>query len=211
MILSKHQINVGDWMNTFIINKVYNIFVQSLELSEVDAIKLRYMLEVIINEILKMMIIFIPFYVLGEGWSYVYCLITLMIIRPMTGGFHIKTFLGCLIFTSCFLGTSMFLIKTVPLEQPLLSFVCFFDLVILVCFAPIVPKQRPRYSEHKMFQSKLISIMIVATTFGLYVISNHPYFTYAVWVITLQCMQLLIAEGGIQYERKIKNTIKSNL
>lgn len=198
-------------MNTLIVNKIYNVFVHSLELSEVDGIKLRYMLEVIINDFLKMAIIFIPFLIIGDVGSYFYCLIAIMIIRPMTGGFHIKTFLGCLVFTSCFIGIAMILIKTIPLHQPLLSIICFFDLVILGCFAPIVPKQRPRYSEHKMFQSKLFSIMVVVIHFGLFVLSNHPYFTYAVWIFTLQCLQLLIAEGGILYERKIKNTIKGNL
>lgn len=198
-------------MNTFIVNKVYNVFIHSLELSEIEKIKLRYMLEVIIGEVLKMIIIFIPFFLLNEVWSYVYCLIAIIIIRPMTGGFHVKTFLGCLTFTGCFLTLSMFFIKTIPLQQPLLSIICFFDLVVLGCFAPIVPKQRPRYSEYKMFQSKLLSIMVVVIHFGLYVLSNHPYFTYAVWVITLQCLQLLFAEGGIIYERKIKNTIKSSL
>lgn len=198
-------------MNTFIVNKVYNIFIHSLELSEVDAIKLRYMLEVIIGEVLKMIIIFVPFFLLDEVWSYVYCLTALFIIRPQTGGFHIKSFWGCLVFSSCFLTLSMLFIKTIPLQQPLLSIICFFDLVILGCFAPIVPKQRPRYSEHKMFQSKLLSIMIVVIHFGLYVLINHPYFTYAVWIITLQCLQLLIAKGGIEYERKIKSTIKSDL
>jgi len=198
-------------MNTFIVNKVYNVFIHSLELSEVEKIKLRYMLEVIIGEVHKMVIIFIPFFLLDEVWAYVYCFTALFIIRPMTGGFHIKSFLGCLTFSSCFLALCMLFVKTIPLQQPLLSIICFFDLVVLGCFAPIVPKQRPQYSEHKMFQSKLQSIMVVVIHFGLYVLSNHPYFTYAVWVITLQCLQLLFAEGGNIYERKIKNTFKNHL
>lgn len=211
LLIFIHKLDVGDWMNTFIINKVYNIFIHSLELSEVEAIKLRYMLEVIINELLKIIILFIPFYLFGEVWSYIYCLIAIVIIRPMTGGFHTKTFLGCLAFSTCFFGISMLLIKTIPLHQPLLAIICIFDLLILMWFAPIVPKQRPKYSEQKMFHSKLLSIVVVVIHFGFYVLSNSPYFLCAVWVITLQCVQLLIASGGIKYERKIKNTIKTHL
>lgn len=198
-------------MNTYLSNKVYDIFIQSLELSKVDAVKLHYMIDIIINEILKMAILFIPFCLFDEVWSYVYCLTALFIIRPMTGGLHTKTFWGCLMFSGCFLALGMLLIKFVPLQQPVLTFICFFDLLVLGCFAPIVPKQRPRYSEKKMFRSKLLSIVVAVLHFGLYVISSSPYFSYAVWIITLQCLQLLIAMGGIQYERKIKNTVKNDL
>jgi accessory gene regulator B len=193
---------------------VYGIFDKTLDLGEVDGIKLKYMLELIINDMLKIIIMFIGFSLLGEGLAFIYCLVSLMLIRCFSGGLHLKTFSGCLIFTTCFLSICIFLHHHIFITLPLLIGLFFFNMFIMVLLTPITPKQRPKYSEKKMLQFKFISIMVVVVNFTFYYVTgNSTYFAYAVWVITLQSIQLLIALGGITYEHKtkIKNATSNDL
>ncbi|PKM52331.1 MAG: hypothetical protein CVV02_02900 [Firmicutes bacterium HGW-Firmicutes-7] len=194
-------------MNTYIINKVYGIFQKTQDLSEVDGIKLKYVLEMIINDVLKTLIMFVGFSLIGEGLAFLYCCLSLMLIRNFSGGLHLKTFFGCLLFTSSFFGLSVFFNNYITLTLPIFVILFFFNMFIMVLLSPITSRQRPEYSEKKKFHFKSMSIMIVIVHFTFYFVSKHPYFTIAIWVYTLQSIQLLITLGGITYEHKknIKN------
>lgn len=200
-------------MNTFIIRKIHALFMATLILNDTDAIKLKYMLEIIINDLLKLTMMFFMFNLFGKAVSFMYCLITVSLIRTFTGGLHFKTFFGCLIFSSCFFSICICFINNVTITLPLLISLYFFIFVTIIFLAPITPSQRPRFSAQKKFQFKLVGVIIVVFHFLLYLtINKNSYFVHSTWVLLFQSIQLLIAYGGIKYEHiktKINNTTKN--
>lgn len=191
-------------MNNILINKIFNVFNSSIALTETEQIKLRYILEVLINEFIKLIAMFIFFTSFGYGLAFIFCFITLMIIRPMTGGFHMKGFWSCFIFSFVFFVSCILLARYVSLIYFLQLMLFTFSMLVYGFFAPIVPKQRPKYPPDKMLRSKIISLTVVILYFLLFNLYGGSFLRYGIWVLVLQAVQLLISLGGTYYEIKQK-------
>lgn len=181
----------------FIVDKLHNYFKSQVSLSEFDCIKLKYILEVILNDLSKIALLFLIFSFLNKQINFIYCLISLIPIRAYTGGIHYKTYTGCLIFSGIFFYISIFLSNHFSTSYFIVMIQIIFSLLIIILLAPITSKNRPSYSKKKILQFKIFSILIVLFHFVMYFSTkNNPYFTNSIWVITIQCIQLLIAKGG---------------
>lgn len=57
-----------------VIDKLHKYFQNEYELSQIDSIKLKYSLELVIGEISKFFILFFLFWVLGKSTDFIYSL-----------------------------------------------------------------------------------------------------------------------------------------
>ncbi|WP_352420139.1 accessory gene regulator B family protein [Proteiniborus sp.] len=195
----------------FLIDKIHNYFKNHINLSEYDSIKLKYILEVILNELSKIIVLFLIFSFLNEQRSFIYCLISLIPLRAYTGGIHYKTYMGCLIFSGIFFLISIYLSNKFSPNYFNVMIQLVFSLLVIVLLAPITSKTRPKYSNKKILKFKFFSILIVLFHFIMYFATkNNPYFAKSIWVITLQCIQLLIAKGGLLYEKSKNDFHEAN-
>lgn len=175
----------------------------SCELTKEQNESLRYVLEVIIGELFKTIGLLVIFIIIDEVVYYLYTLITLLSIRPFSGGMHFKTFSGCTIFTAAFFLISLFISKRLSINYITAVLIFVLSFLIIWMFAPITSSSRPKYGEHKQktFRNKcLISIFIHCILY--FGVNNYPYLQNAIWVILLNSIQLLIAKGGEIYEKK---------
>lgn len=186
-------------MNNLLINKIHLLFTETISLNETDSIKLRYMLELIINDALKLLIMLVFFSFTGRLTTFLYSLIAILLIRSFTGGLHFKSFWGCLTFSGVFFTTSIYFTEHVALTLSLSVSLYVFILLTTLFLAPITPSQRPNYSAQKRFQFKLVGIVVVILNFSLLLATDkNPYCIAATWVLFFQSIQLIIA-GGVKY------------
>lgn len=186
-----------------LVDGLHKYFQKEFNLCELDSIKLKYSLEVIIGEVSKFAILFFLFWILGKMTDFIYCSSVLLVIRLFTGGLHFKTYSKCLISSGIFFYIAIFLKSNISLNLRIASILFIFSLLTIIMLAPICGKSRPDYPHRKRQKFKLIGAVSVLIYFGLYFfIHKNPYFINSVWVITLQSIQLLIAKGRIIYERK---------
>ncbi len=185
-----------------LIDRLEKYFRDEFNLSEIDGIKLKYSLELIINEVSKFFILLVMFSILGKRNDFIYSALSLFIIRLFTGGLHFKTYYGCLIFSAFFFCTSIFLKTCIFLNFETAIILFVFSLLITIVFAPISGKSRPDYPYKKKLQFKLSGIMLILVHFLIYFSAHkNPYLVNSVWVITLQSIQLLLAKGVMIYEK----------
>lgn len=135
-----------------IIDKLHKYFETSFELSQIDSIKLKYSLELVMGEISKFFILFFLFWVLGKATDFIYSLLTLMIIRVFTGGLHFKHYSNCIIFSGFFFYISIFLKNYFHLNPFSIIAMYILSLFIIIIFAPVFGKSRPNYSYKKKHQ-----------------------------------------------------------
>lgn len=195
----------------FAVDMIHDYFTNQIYLSELDSIKLKYILKVILNELSKLIILFFIFFIVNNGVNYIYCLISLIPLRTYTGGMHYKTYAGCLIFSGIFIYISIFLSNYLSINYFTAMIQFIFSLLIVITLAPIISKNRPIYNRRKKIYFKLISIFIVLFHFTAYFSAkNNPYFTQSIWVITLQSIQLIVTKGGLLYENSKNILNKGN-
>ncbi len=191
-------------MNNILINKIYTVFTSSIALTETEQIKLKYILEVLVNELIKLLLMLVFFTSLGYGSAFIFCFITLMIIRPMTGGFHMKGFWSCFVFSFSFFSLCILIAHFISLSYILQLCLFVFSMLVYGFFAPVIPKQRPKYPPDKMLRSKIISLVIIILYFLIFNLYGGSFLRHGIWVIVFQAVQLLISLGGTHYEIKQK-------
>ena len=189
-------------------DNIVNYFEKEFKLSEIEKSKLKYSLDVIITDTSKLLILLIIFSIFGKLREFVFSTLTLLSIRPFTGGLHFDNYLSCLIFTSIFFSFVILLHNFLPLGSfSILIFVLSF--IIILTTAPIIHKNRPSYSKSKRTNFKVMGLVVVTLHFLLYLLApKNPYLNISIWVFGLQSIQLLIKKGVDTFEKKnIKNTM----
>ncbi|MBU5310623.1 accessory gene regulator B family protein [Tissierella carlieri] len=94
-----------------LIDRLHRYFQREFNLCELDSIKLRYSLEIIIGEVSKFIILIVLFWISSKVIDFIYCSSVLLVIRLFTGGLHFETYGRCLIFSCICSFLSPFFIK----------------------------------------------------------------------------------------------------
>ncbi len=193
-----------------LIDKLHNYFKNEFELREVESIKLRYAMEAIINDLSKLLILLAIFALIGKPMELIYSFFTLSMLRPYTGGIHFKTYKGCLAFSVVFFIVAILLAYNITLNNTIVTIVSLLSLLIISLLAPVPAKTRPVYSPRKVCRFRLISGLIVSCHFVLYLLaSKNPYIINSIWVIALQCIQILIGKGVSIYDGSVRKIQKA--
>ena len=186
----------------FLIDNIHKYFKNEFNLSELNSIKLRYSLELVIGDLSKCIILLGLFSILGRAADYLYSSLALLMLRSFTGGLHFKTYIKCMIFTGFFFCISILLKTHISLNFTILSTLFILSSSIIILFAPLCAKSRPDYSSQKRNQFKFISIILLSFHFISYLFaSKNPYLINSVWVMSLQSFQILIAKGVNVHEK----------
>ncbi|WP_275298457.1 accessory gene regulator B family protein [Clostridium sp. YIM B02555] len=127
-------------------------------LSLTDLMKIDYAIQMILGDLAKLIIISLIFISLNQFSLFLFSYVILFSTRPIAGGIHSKTFVGCL--TSSILHFLIVVIFSVLF--PKLStyyYVIFFiiSLVIIGLYAPCVNTNRPIKNKAKLKVLSLIS------------------------------------------------------
>ncbi|WP_051280470.1 accessory gene regulator ArgB-like protein [Anaerovorax odorimutans] len=178
-------------------------------LSHIDTLKVNYALEAIFNELIKMIILFIFYYFLGQAKLYIFCLLILLPVRVNSGGLHMKTNITCFIFSFMFFLLAIVLLPKLKISLMTYIVLLVLSVVIIWIFSPIATRKRPIVSKEKYKRCKMLAILgsTVIAIFLLLLIKHSTYFQCGVWVFALQALQLMVAyikqkkERGLSYEK----------
>lgn len=186
----------------FISNRITTSFNKVLDLSTDDQAKMQYVLEMIIGDLSKVLFMFLLFMIVDKHVLYLYAVTILSILRTYTGGIHFKTYKGCFIFSLVFFITVIILHSKLILETNLSLIVFTLNILIMVFVSPIQSSTRPRYTKQKRIVFKTVGLIFILIHMIGYYNNQNPYFTISIWVITLQCIQLLYARWEMKINEK---------
>lgn len=155
------------------IDKICNYILQKMrkKMPEIDDEKaevILYGIQLIIGEIPKIFIIFGLSILFGIGWYMLFAYIVMIPYRAVSGGFHLKTHIGCIIGTSIFYFGNIFLSKALILQDVqkyiLIGITFIFGVIMISLYAPADTENVPILSKKERKIKKILSYIILTVT-----------------------------------------------
>lgn len=121
----------------------------------------------IFGELPKIFVLFIVGFVLGIGWYTLLAFLLLCPYRSFTGGFHLKTHLGCMLCTIILYCGPVILAKYVTIEPQYLKYtaiglVSLLAIILIVKYAPADTENMPIISKQERKSKKIKSFIALA-------------------------------------------------
>ena len=155
-----------DTICTFLTNRIRK------EMPEIDderAEVINYGLQNIVGEIPKIFLLFIIAYILGMLKEVLFMFIVLIPYRGASGGFHLKTHLGCIIGTTVFYCGIVLLSQHIILgnmtKYVLIGISWIFGMIMIKLYAPADTENVPILSKKDRKKKQMIAY--IAFTIGL--------------------------------------------
>ena len=183
-----------DKLCDFITNKIK----ENVEnIDEEKELVIDFGVRLIFGEMPKIFILFIIGFLLGIGWYTLALFILLAPYRSFTGGFHLKTHLGCMITTTALYIGPVLLAKYLKLEQSyilyiLTALVATFSIFIISKYAPADTENIPILSKKERKSKKIKSyiwLFILLTIITFY--KNNIVSYMLIYGIFLQNLTVL--------------------
>lgn len=183
---------------------------QMPEIDDEKAEILTYGIQLIIGEIPKIVLIFALGFILGIGWYTVFTYIALMPYRSASGGFHLKTHLGCIIGSSVFYYGVIYLSKILILDsiqKYVLAFIALvFGVIMVSLYAPADTENIPIISQTERKRKKILSYITLILTLlaGVLVqdniISNILIISVIVQTVTITKLAYILTNNKYGYK-----------
>ena len=196
-----------DTICTFLANRIRK------EMPEIDderAEVINYGLQNIVGEIPKIFLLFIIAYILGMLKEVLFMFIVLIPYRGASGGFHLKTHLGCILGTTAFYCGNVFLSQHVILDDItkyiLIGISWIFGMLMIKLYAPTDTENVPILSKNDRKKKQIIAY--IAYSIGLIaalliqdnVISNIVLFGNLLQTLTITKLAYRLTKNKYGYE-----------
>lgn len=149
-----------DKICTFLTKKIQK---EMPDIDEEKAEIINYGLQNIIGEIPKIFLLFFISWVLGILKEVLFMFIILLPYRGASGGFHLKTHLGCIIGTTLFYCGVAFLSKNVVIGETikylLVIFGWIFGMIMIKLYAPADTENVPILSKKERKKKQIMSCL----------------------------------------------------
>ncbi len=180
------------------------------DIDEERAEVINYGLQNIIGEIPKIILLFVISWILGVLKEVVFMFIVLSPYRGASGGFHLKTHMGCLIGTTIFYCGVAFLSKNVVLSESikylLIAGGWIFGMIMIKLYAPADTENVPILSQKERKKKQIMSYltftigMLASIFIKNNVISNILIFGNLLQTINITKLAYKITKNKYGYE-----------
>lgn len=184
------------------------------EIDDEKAEVILYGIQLIIGEIPKLFIIFGISFLLGIGWYMLFAYIAIIPYRAASGGFHLKSHLGCIIGTSLFYYGNIFLSKSIiigDIERYILVAVALiFGIFMVSLYAPADTENVPIISKKERRNKKIMSYITLVLTLAVSLIikdntiSNILIIGVIIQTITITRVAYKLTNNKYGYEEYLK-------
>ncbi|MBS4958765.1 MAG: accessory gene regulator B family protein [Clostridium sp.] len=173
------------------------------DIYEIDNI--RYGLEVLYGEFFKLLIMFIISLLLNKFSVFILLIILLILIRPLIGGSHAKTYIGCMIQSNILFISIYYLAYTLPKINTFIHIIIItLSIIIVRVFNPVNPKRKTINTHYKNFKFKnVVTIVLI----GWFVISTLFLSNYYIKCGLLLILYIIIDFFKEAYKNEKKITI----
>ena len=183
------------------------------EMPEIDDEKaevINYGLQNIVGEIPKIFLLFIIAFILGILKEVVFMFLVLTPYRGASGGFHLKTHLGCIFGTSIFYCGVVFLSQYIVLEEVtkyiLIGIVWIFGMIMIKLYAPADTENVPILSKKDRKKKRILAYITysIGLIFAMFindnVISNILLFGNLVQTLSITRIAYRLTKNKYGYE-----------
>lgn len=160
-------------------------------------------MEVLLSETTKMLILISTFLVVNRRPDILFILLFSIPLRIHLGGFHMKKYSHCLLFSFSYCLLIEVLAFTLSLSSYILITLSLVCLTIITAIAPVIPVERSQIKSISKVKLKTRAILITITYITIYLLWPNSYTLYTQWTIIVQTLIILFFKGDVFNERKI--------
>lgn len=187
-------------------HSIYDNFFSNIDTDEATKEKIIFSMEVLLSEITKMLILISTFSFMNRAIDIILILLFSVPLRIHLGGFHMKKYAHCLLFSFFYCLSVERLAYFIHLNQYTLIILSLMCLIIITAIAPVIPVERSQIKSISSFKLKIKAIIITIFYISIYLLWPNSYTLYTQWIIIIQTLIILIYKGDVFYERKIANS-----
>lgn len=188
------------------------------DIDEEKAEILDYGLHLIIGEIPKVFIMIGLAFLLGVGELSILAFLLILPYRSFSGGFHLKTHLGCILCTTSFYAGTALLSKYITLTEPVkyiaIIAVWIFGTIMIKLYAPADTENVPVISKKERRKRKIASYimlsisLLAAAIIPNRIISNILLFGMLIQTLSITRLAYKITKNKYGYEEYEKGNLK---
>lgn len=152
-------------------------------IDEEKELVINFGVKLIFGELPKIIILFILGFLLGIGWYTLIFFVLLCAYRGFTGGFHLKTHLGCMLTTSFLYLGPILLAKYVTISQDYILYVmaaviAVFSIIVITKYAPADTENIPILSKKERKSKKIKAYITLVVLLGIMLFSPDKTISY---------------------------------
>ena len=184
------------------------------ELPDVDderAEVIQYGIQIIIGEIPKILLLFIIGFLLGIGKLTLLTFALLLPYKSFSGGFHLKTHIGCIIMTPLIYCGTVFLSKYLFITNDIVHHlfilgVWIFGMIMVKLYAPADTENVPIISKKERKKKKILSyialtvLILLSIVIKDFVISNICVYGALIQSFCISRLAYIITKNKYGYE-----------
>ena len=188
------------------------------DIDEEKAEILDFGLHLIIGEIPKVFIMIGLAFLLGVGELSILAFLLILPYRSFSGGFHLKTHLGCILCTTSFYAGTALLSKYITLTEPVkyiaIIAVWIFGMIMIKLYAPADTENVPVISKKERRKRKIASYimlsisLLAAAIIPNRIISNILLFGMLIQTLSITRLAYKITKNKYGYEEYEKGNLK---
>ena len=188
------------------------------DIDEEKAEILDYGLHLIIGEIPKVFIMIGLAFLLGVGELSILAFLLILPYRSFSGGFHLKTHLGCILCTTSFYAGTALLSKYITLTEPVkyiaIIAVWIFGMIMIKLYAPADTENVPVISKKERRKRKIASYimlsisLLAAAIIPNRIISNILLFGMLIQTLSITRLAYKITKNKYGFEEYEKGNLK---
>jgi accessory gene regulator B len=175
--------------------KVVDRLSTQLNLSDRDKARAIYSLEVIITDLSKFFILLSIFSIFDYGIELIIIYVFSALLRFNIGGFHIKTYVGCLAFTAVYSGSVIVFSQLIHMESLVATALGALALVCIYFIAPVSHGRRKELSLKNHPTMKRNGIIIGVVYLIISQVISYPVALAFFWILLIQTILILFTKG----------------
>ena len=199
----------------FLVNKIRK---EDPEIDDERAEVIKYGIELIVGEIPKLLLLFVIGFVLGIGKLTFLSFLLLLPYKSASGGFHLKTHIGCIIMTPLIYCGTVFLSKYLIITDILIRYffilgTWIFGMIMINLYAPADTENVPIISKKERKRKKILSfisfniLIILSIVIPDIVISNICLYGSLIQSFCISRLAYIITNNKYGYETYKKATV----
>lgn len=187
-------------------NLLMNHIAQLHDFTDYELKVIRFYILGFLYDISKMLVIGIFFFCIGRFTEFLFALVTLLLLRKNTGGYHLKTYLTCFLASFLyFIMAAVILPATVPVSLTCMQLILLVCAWIMYAVGPISSNREIHLTKEQLRKVHIQSFQIVLViSVLLFLLPDLPYLTVSFWTAVLHSFQLIITKVKKRGERNEK-------
>lgn len=154
--------------------------------------KVTYAIEITIAELSKLAILVILFTVTGNAVKFVILFALLLFTRSFMGGFHAKTYLGCLGMSLLFFGAGVWAVPYMHISGIISGIAFAVYIIFVIIIAPVQSPNRPKRTVKWRLVQKLAATVFSAVSYIIIIIAAPDYILALLYVFYFQLIGALV-------------------